>query len=91
MSWSEEDRALLTRLDTNTEHMKEGINELKESMKTQAQNTRETFINIYGKIEKNDEKIDEVEKDFRGHKGKITGFAAAITAFWTVISEWWKS
>lgn len=90
MSWSEEDRAVLGELKAHVENTKDGINRIENSMTTFSQNVREDIINLHRKNDKAHERIDRVAGDFKSHKAKVTGFAAAISAVWAVIMGWVK-
>lgn len=74
MSMNEEDQKLLGRLEAHAENTKEGITEIKSSIKD--------LTRVTGKAH---DKIDDVSSSLKSHKAKVNGFAAAISAVWAIV------
>ena len=71
-----------------TKSCKDGIDRIENSITTHLQNYRDDIKSLHGKSDKAHERVDKVDKELTGFRGKVIGFATAVSAIWALILKW---
>jgi hypothetical protein len=74
-------------LKATTKSIGDGIGRIETMLTDHVQVTRDTHRNLYTKVDKAHERVDDVKQELSGIKGKIAVFTALVGAAWAYVMK----